>query len=137
MTAVRTARALAMVGASLALTALFGCGGDSNKATLSGKVTYKGAPVPGGTLTLYPESGPAYPISLHADGTFSVSDVPVGPMGVGIDTGGPAAAASAGPGMSNLPPHVDVPLKYKDPKTSHLTWDVKGGHNTKEFDLSD
>ena len=36
-----------------------------------------------------------------------------------------------------LPPHVAIPPKYKDPKTSGLTWDVKGGRNTKDFDLTD
>ena len=32
---------------------------------------------------------------------------------------------------------MDIPAKYKDPKTSGLTWDVKAGKNTKDFDLTD
>jgi len=121
-------RSLAAAAACLALAALAGCGGDSSKATISGKVAYNNAPVTGGTLTLYPASGAPYPINIKADGTFNVSDVPVGEMEVGIDTGAvpvaPPAGSAAGQG---LPPHVDIPKKYKDPKTSGLTWDVKGG----------
>ena len=113
---VRALRSLAVVGACLATAALCGCGGGaSNKATLSGKVTYKGAPVPSGTLTLYPESGPSYPISLHQDGTFSTSDTPVGMMGVGIVTGIPGgmSAPPAGTDASQMPKVVAIPLKYK------------------------
>ena len=128
----------ASAAACMALAVLAGCGGDGGKATISGKVSYKGAPVTGGTLTLYPASGPPYPLTIKADGTFNVSGVPIGEMGVGIDTGLPPAAAPAGSSMpQGLPPHVAIPPKYKDPKTSGLTWDVKGGGNTKDFDLTD
>jgi hypothetical protein len=130
-------RGLAVVGACLALTALYGCGGgDSTKATVSGKVTYKGAPVPSGTITLYPASGPEYPIILRPDGTFNTSDVPVGPMGVGISTP-PAMAMPAGTDQSAMGKVVPIPAKYKDPKTSGLTWDVTGGKQSKNFELTD
>ena len=56
--AVRVWRSLAAVGAGLAMTALLGCGGgDSSKATVSGKIAYKGVPLTSGTLSLYPASG--------------------------------------------------------------------------------
>ena len=132
-------RWLASAAACLALTALVGCGGSSNgKATITGKVTYKHAPVAGGTLTLYPASGSPYPVGIKADGAFDVSDVPVGQMAVGIDTGSAPVAPPAGStGLPASAPHVGIPPRYKNPKTSGLTWEIKGGKNTKDFDLAD
>ena len=40
---IKCLRVLPSLTACLALAALAGCGGDSSKATVSGKVTYKGA----------------------------------------------------------------------------------------------
>jgi hypothetical protein len=132
-----TLRFLACAGACLTLAALTGCGGDSSKATISGKVTYRGAPLTGGILTLYPASGTAYPVPLNADGTFKVSGAPVGTMGVGIATElDPAIPAGSLPSIPVKP--VAIPPKYKDPKTSGLTWEIKGGRNApKDFDLTD
>ncbi len=133
-------RSLASSAAYLVLAGLMGCGGGSgsDKATVIGKVSYKGAPVTGGTLTLYSAEGAPYPVAIKADGTFNVSGVPVGQMGVAIDTGAAPAAPPAGSsGGQAPPPHVDLPKKYKDPKSSGLTWDIKGGKNTKDFDLTD
>ncbi len=131
-------RSLASAAACLALTALVGCGpgggGGSGKATISGKVTYQGAPVTGGTLTLYDDKGSPYPVGIKADGTFNVSDVPIGQMGVGIDTGSAAPPASSA-GGGQAAPHVDIPPQYKNPQSSGLTWDIKAGKNTKNFDL--
>ena len=131
-------RSLASAAACLALAGLIGCGGSaSDKATISGKVTYNGKPVTGGTLTLYSSTGAPYPVSIKEDGTFNVSGAPIGQMGVGIDTGPARVAPPAGSTAPQGPPHVDIPAKYKDPKTSGLTWDVKAGKNTKDFDLTD
>jgi len=162
-------RVPAVLAASLALTALAGCG-DSSKATVSGKVTYKGAPVTGGTLTLHPASGADFPIVIKADGSFYVTDAPIGQMAVAIETDS-VPSNTMPPGMTppkdtpvpgqtaslpkDMPPPKDyspakpsdtsaglkkvaIPSKYKDPTTSGLTWDIKGGSNAaKEFDLTD
>ena len=149
---IRAKRFAASVAACLALAALAGCG-DGSKATVSGKVTYKGAPVTGGTLTLYPSSGTPYPVNIGTNGTFNVGDAPVGTMGVAINTDNVPTTAGyqMSPGVtppkdmpappqmdtSNMPKKVVIPQKYGDPKTSGLTWDVKGGKNTKDFDLTD
>ena len=149
-------RLLAAVAACGVLAACAGCGGDSGKATVTGKVAYKGAPVTGGTLTLYPADGPAYPITINPDGTFNISGAPIGAMGVGIKTdnagsaGFPAMPSGRTPpkdavmpqnqkdyDMSKMGKKVDIPAKYNDLKTSGLTWDIKAGKNTKDFDLAD
>ena len=147
-------RRLTALGACLILGVLVGCG-DGNKATVSGKVTYKGAPVTGGTLTLYPSSGTPYPVNINANGAFNVSDVPVGQMGVAVSTDNVPTTQGyqMPPGvtppkdmatpeapkidMSNQEKKVIIPAKYRDPKTSGFTWDVKGGKNTRDFDLTD
>ncbi len=43
------------------------------------------------------------------------------------------AGSTAAPGPAA---RGKLPAKYKDPKTSGLTWEVKGGKNTKNFDLT-
>ena len=132
-------RWLASAAACLALTALVGCGGSSNgKGTITGKVTYNHTPVGGGTLTLYSASGSPYPVGIKPDGTFDVSDVPVGQMGVAIDSGSAGVPAPAGStGLPASAPHVAIPPRYKDPRTSGFTWEIKAGQNSKDFELTD
>ena len=36
-----------------------------------------------------------------------------------------------------MPQKVTIPAKYKVAGTSGLTWDIKAGKNTKDFDLTD
>ena len=152
--AASAARFVAALTVFLCLTALTGCG-DSSKAAVSGKVTYKGAPVTGGTLTLYPTSGTPFPVNINANGTFNASDAPIGQMGVSISTDNVVSfqGYQMPPGVqppkdvnspaqpnidtSNAPKKVEIPAKYKDPKTSGLTWDVKGGKQSKDFELTD
>jgi hypothetical protein len=157
-------RSLSMAGVCLTFIALLGCG-DASKGRVTGKVTYKGAPVTGGLITLIPTSGTgaAFTIPIQADGSFTAKDVPLGEMGVGISTddvpeaGGmkpppgvqmpapptppkdsPAPAPTASADTSNMPKRVVIPTKYKEPKTSGLNWEIKGGSNTyKTFDLTD
>ncbi len=133
-------RSLASTAVCLTLTALAGCGGGgggSDTATISGKVTYNGAPVANGNLTLFSTSGSSYPVPLKSDGTFNVSGAPIGMQEVAIDPGSalppPPAGSSGAPAAAA---HVDIPPQYKDHKTSGLTWDIKAGKNTpKNFDL--
>jgi hypothetical protein len=149
--AARSLRSLAVVGACFALAALAGCGGDSTKAELKGKVTYNNAPVTGGTLTLIPATGVPFPININYDGSFDIGDAPVGLMKVTINTDNVAAAH--GPQMpqgmtppkdmkmqevdnSKMPKKVAIPPKYKSADTSGLTWDTAKERN-KTFNLTD
>jgi len=107
------------------------------EATITGMVRFNGMPVTGGTLTLYPSTGAPYPVSIKADGTYNTSGTPIGQMGVGIDTGPAPVAPPAGSTAPQGPRHVTIPPKYKNPKTSGLTLDIKGGKETIDFDLHD
>ena len=152
----RRLRSLTAVGACFALAALLGCGSASSKAALKGTVTYKGAPVTGGTLVLHPASGAPFAISLKTDGSFQVDDAPVGSMKVTVETDS-VASAGAGTGMpmgmkmpkdstpppdmpkpdaSTAPKRVVIPAKYAKAETTPLTWDTQTEKN-KTFELTD
>jgi hypothetical protein len=148
---IRRLRSLAAVGACFALAALVGCGGDSTKASIKGKVTYKDAAVTGGTLMLYPASGAPFSISIKADGSFEVGDAPLGPMKVTVETDSvadtsrpinmPLPRDTKMPEMTkqdttNQPKKVPIPAKYAKEATTPLTWDTKTEKN-KTFELTD
>ena len=73
----------------LCLLAACGCGGNENPhapASVTGKVTYKGEPVPAGLINFIPKTeGPSATGSLIADGTYSITDAPAGEFTVTID----------------------------------------------------
>jgi len=155
MSSIRPARGtvrLATLLVCCAFAALPGCG-DATKASLSGKVTYKGQPVTGGNLTLTP-AAQAAPVSIFIkpDGSFSQSSVPPGQYQVSIETdsaSGPSAYNTGGKvppgGAGQQPPDMNagaskkvaIPVKYNDPKTANLPWEIKAGSNEKTFDLTD
>jgi len=71
---------------TLTLGMTLGCSSKkSAPAVVSGKVTYKGEPVTGGTLVFFTEQG-VYPVAVSAEGTFTHSDLPEGACTVTIDT---------------------------------------------------
>ena len=137
-------RSVAAVAVAATLAALTGCQ-DSTKSTVSGKVTYKGAPVTGGIITLKPKTatGAAPGIPIKADGTFIGTDIPPGDYDVAVSTDNVAAAPPpGGTGSSPTPAgasgggtKVDIPAKFKDPTTSKITWTVKSGKQDLSIDL--
>jgi hypothetical protein len=146
---------LAFVCGALSLLAA-GCG-KTKDATVSGKVTYHGQPVTGGSLTLHPtDGGPDYPVTLNPDGTFQVAGAPLGEMKVTVETESLRNMPAPGSnpyGNFKLPPgqkpeapppstedmgkYVKIPRKYQDVKTTPLTWTLKKGSEIKDFDLTD
>jgi hypothetical protein len=65
----------------------YGCSGaKQGPAGVSGKITYKGQPVTGGTIYFFPEgSGSSYSNGINEDGTYLVTDVPSGDCSVSIE----------------------------------------------------
>ena len=147
----------------LCLVFAFGCqnGNPNTPASVKGKVTYKGEPVPGGRVTFVPKAEGVAPTAiLGADGTYSIADAPAGdftvtvdneflnpdkkapaypgsaqagnnPMGSGPPPGAPAAAAAP------TGKYVKIPKKYADAKESTLTAKLAAGTQTQDFKLED
>jgi hypothetical protein len=114
--------------------------GCASKGNVTGKVTHKGKPVASGSVTLIASDNLAYGTMISADGTYSIPNVPAGPVkiavvspnpgaatrgtamkGSGIDdaSGGPDLAAPAAGGW------FEIPEKYADHQSSGLTATVR------------
>jgi hypothetical protein len=125
-----------------ALTALLaaGCGPGPSRSSVSGKVTYHGAPVPGALMLQTTVDGTpvSYPVSVGADGRFTTSGVPEGVYQVGV-TPAPVVGVGGSPRPAAAQPsrHVDVPPRYLSPTTSGVTLEVRGGSVQKNIDLTD
>jgi hypothetical protein len=135
--------------ASLVLVVVFvpilsGCG--KSKGTVSGTVTYQGKPLPGGFITIIPEQGEAgaFRGKIEPNGAYRVSDIPAGPVKIGVQALEPpkhpeamlspeeiakgAKAPAISPGT-----YMRIPPIYNDPDKSGLGFTVNGG--TQEHDI--
>jgi hypothetical protein len=74
----------------LFLALALGCGkGGRNHSQVTGKVTYKGQPVTGGSIAFHrqgEESSGVYSFNLNSEGVYSGTDLPAEEMVVTIDT---------------------------------------------------
>ena len=119
----------------LALTcvATLGCGSEL-PSTVSGKVTFGGAPLTKGTVTFAPqgEGRIAYG-EIDSSGNYTVrtlndQGMQLGEYNVTIIATGEAPA-------SDVPPPLITPAKYANAKTSGFTASIKPGPNTFDFAL--
>jgi hypothetical protein len=77
--------ALVFLGAATACCLSVGC--SSGKGDVSGKVTFKGAPLKGGIVTFVSEGGGSNIVaSIREDGTYTASNVASGKYKVCVDT---------------------------------------------------
>jgi hypothetical protein len=142
MTSGTVRRAAALVAAAAVLLAA-GCGTDRKKtAEVTGKVTYRGKPVPNGTVTFIPEAGgPPATGEIRPDGTYTLTTYSKGDGAVPgrhkvVIVAMEDAAGKLPEERKPLPPPI-IPNKYTSPATSDLVADVKDGENTINFDLKD
>jgi hypothetical protein len=133
----------------LLFLALAGC---SSRGTVTGKVTYKGAPLPVGRVTFVLSNGSGGTGEIK-DGVYTAIQVPTGPAKVTVEIPQAGRGMPAGHGVpanANLPPEAQkmmenarggdpktpkIPPKYADPDGSGLTYTVKGGTQTYDIDL--
>jgi hypothetical protein len=106
-----------------ALLVLSGCNSDRLKtAVVRGKVTCNGKPVPNGTISFVPASGPAATGEIQPDGSFTLTTYRNGDGAV-------------------LGQHTVVIVAMEDMSTRLATTDlrreVKDGENSFNFDLVD
>ena len=119
---------LVCLAVAAAAVAFVGCG--PSNAKLTGKVTYKGAPLKGGTVTLVPpDGGTAFSATIKEDGTYNFEEVKTGTYKVCVETeslkpgAGQPKHSYAGKGgavgkdkskMKNVPPPgAQVPEGYQ------------------------
>jgi hypothetical protein len=138
----------------LLLAVLVGCGPPRSRAgVVSGKVTYKGRPVGGAALLLYPTDGDLTdPITIPVteDGEFRIADTPPGEYKVVVQgTAGAAEADLSGMpadkrakakemlGKMNTPPTIPFPNKYKDQRTTDLRCTITEKNQTLDLELTD
>jgi len=133
----------------LCLTA--GCGGGgSGTAAVSGKITHKGKPLAKANVSFTPVDGESRAATGLTDesgyyklGTFSTSDGALpGKYRVVIIARGPdrpPRPGETGSGMPGemMPGEALIPMKYFAPDSSGLTFEVKKGSNSADFDLAD
>ena len=99
----------ALVCASLALVVLSGCSKQTT-STFHGTVSFRGQPLRFGVIYFL---GPAPEMrmgmgTIHDDGTYTATDVPVGEVRVSFQAPG-------------------LPLQYSDPNRSKLTYTITSG----------
>ncbi len=118
--------------------------------TITGTVTYKGRPLPGGTVAFHPARGQAvFSGPIRADGTYEVRGVPVGEARVTVDMALTKAGPAKGPKLKTPPQdkvlpgkagaegqrYVPIPRAYADVKTSGLRFEVRPGKQTLNIQL--
>ncbi|MEW4452962.1 hypothetical protein AB1L30_09820 [Bremerella sp. JC817] len=124
------------VGVLSATLALTGCGPSGPEmGDVSGKVTYRGKPLPTGTITFIPETEgmPRAFAEINSDGTYVAETKP---FGRGVPLGKHRVMISAvidhGPNQQVEP---ILPPKFSSDRQSGLTADVVPGENIFDFSL--
>jgi hypothetical protein len=147
------------------LLCVSGCGGG--QAEVSGKVTYKGAPVPGGLVTFRPADARknAVTAELDQEGTYRAT-LPSGEVTVTIDNRELAptsdisdaatlnvpisaeakkalgrtekrVAGAARSGARRSERYVEIPVKYHEAETTDLKFTVGRGSQKQDLTLKD
>jgi len=146
MSVVRPATVVLLLVGVMAL-ALPGCGpGSGGLAVVKGKISYKGKPVPNGTINFLPSDGnkPSATGEIQSDGSYELKTYLSNKPSNGAVIGQHKVVIVAMMDMGNalpeqrtpLPPPI-VPVKYTSPATSDLTANVENKENTINFDLVD
>jgi hypothetical protein len=121
---------VALVSVAAGLLQLSGC---DARGTVTGKVTLKGKPLLRGVVIFYDRDGEDYFGQVQRDGSYTVANIPCGPMKIAVHTRGPTP-----PGPLIPPPgHVPIPKHYYDPWKSGLELDVRRGLQVFMIDLND
>jgi hypothetical protein len=123
------------------LAALNGCSRRQGLETapVSGKVTYRGKPLPNGTVMFVPGEGPAATGEIRPDGSYTLGTYTATDGAVlgnhkvsitALQNVGEALPEQRSPTPSSL-----LPAKYLNHENSGLTAEVKRGKNEVNFDL--
>jgi len=127
----------ARAGLLVALVGVLGCGGG--EGTVSGKVLYRGNPVPGGMVTFRPADNSKNTVTavLDPQGNYQAK-LPAGEVRIAVDNrelklppGGKVPE-----GFSKLPgSYLEIPEKFYTVEKSELTYKVQLGPQTYNIEL--
>lgn len=141
-----TGRMGLVVGSWLLLT-LAGCGG---RGELAGSVTYQDRKVVSGSVLVVGSDGLPHYSGIEPDGTYRVTDLPVGEVQIAVNSPDPGASAPdaalvAGKYEGEDPPPpappvnrsnwFPLPERYGFPQTSGLIFELRRGPNTHDIRL--
>src|SRR5262249_45419644 len=128
-TAGRLSRSCTLMVLLLTVT---GCGPYTG--SVSGTVTFKGKPLPGGMVTFSHSDGRFSYGKIAGDGSYSTPNAPAGEVKIGVATQPPLIPGSK---VGPLGPYVPIPIRYKDAETSGLTFTIQRGEQTHNINLED
>jgi hypothetical protein len=129
-----------------------GCGGGGHKtknietAEVSGKVLFRGKPLPGGRVTFLDSGGAAQGGNIDENGNYKVA-APIGDVKIGVDNRALEPTRERGPKPPVLKRpdadapetikgrYVEIPNKYYSPTESGLTYKVVSGAQTYDIKL--
>jgi hypothetical protein len=138
--------------ALLVALAVVGCGGGVGKGTVSGKVTYKGAPLKGGRVAFSTSNNQAVMADIGEDGSYTTPEMTTGPAKISVQTSYMKqmvrVPANRPPKDQKMPEgyqmggdpeaakhYVAIPAQYEKADTSGLTYDVKRGSQNHDINL--
>lgn len=117
--------------------------GCQGRGDMSGKVTYKGKPVPFGTVLVQAHDGSAHQANIELDGRYSVPGVLTGSVRVAVNSPNPKGITlvprknpnNKSQPFPDVPGWFAIPNKYETVATSGLTYTIKGGANPIDIEL--
>jgi len=124
----------------LACLAVAGCGRKGDYGTVRGTVTFNGQPVSEGMVVFFEPQLMVYQgARIQADGSYSVAmsdgpGVPVGEYRVAVMPPVIESPGSKAFGPMTVKEYRNIPLKYRNPRSSPLKLSVAEGDNP-PFDI--
>jgi len=127
------------------LLAAAGCGGG--KASVAGKVSFKGKLLATGTVSMVGPDGIVRQGAINADGSYTVTGVAAGKVQIGVLSPRPVAdirTGRRGPGNRLAPPNdgapdasawFPIPSTFQEPTTSGLSTVLASGSNQYDIKL--
>lgn len=114
--------------------------------SISGKVTFKGQPIPVGTVTYFGQKNKVVVADLSEDGSYIVDQLPVGMAAITVETPNvqPFALKPGDPppppgvvSSAYFLPNIRIPDHYVNRETSGLRLDVQEGPQVLDLTLTE
>ena len=139
---------IALGGLLLLAVTVVGCGPAN--PTVSGVVTFRGQPLPSGTVLFHVADGRVEHSALGPDGHYTIANAPLGPVRITVQShpAAPAGLPSRGGPPPAAPKELEptakeqrdvrygrIPTRYGSAEQSGLTYTVTAGSQTHDIGL--